>query len=157
MSGATEKLIDRVNSSQALQAASRIGVPLLLAAAIGGTRFLVSLEHRVTVVESQRASAATDVARRLEVLDAADMRSREVDRRVSMLEQVRVSTTDDISRRLGVLEAADARDREITSQMRADVSALLAQQSAMLRALERVERAVDGRLRAGSLMEGGGR
>lgn len=68
-----------------------------------------------------------------------------IDRRVAVLEQQRVGMTDDMTRRLAALELSDARDRETMTQLRTDVAALLAQQAAVLRTLDRVERALERR------------
>lgn len=68
-----------------------------------------------------------------------------IDRRVAVLEQQRVGMTDDLTRRLSALEISDARDREVMTQLRSDVAALLAQQAAVLRTLDRVERALERR------------
>jgi hypothetical protein len=68
-----------------------------------------------------------------------------IDRRVAVLEQQRHGLTDDLTHRLAALELSDARDRETMTQLRSDVAALLAQQQATLRALDRVERALERR------------
>jgi len=105
-------VVDAVAGSTALQAVSRIGIPLLLAAAAYGTTTLISLERRVAVLEQGRGDFAGEIVRRI-----------------------------------SSLETADARDRETMSQVRVDVAALLAQQAATLRALDRVERALERRER----------
>lgn len=68
-----------------------------------------------------------------------------LDRRVAILEQQRLGLAEDLTRRLGALEVSDARDRETMTQLRSDVAALLAQQAAVLRTLDRVERALERR------------
>jgi hypothetical protein len=68
-----------------------------------------------------------------------------IDRRVAVLEQQRAGLAEDMTRRLVALEVSDARDRETMTQLRSDVAALLAQQAATLRALDRVERALERR------------
>lgn len=68
-----------------------------------------------------------------------------LDRRVAVLEQQRSGMAEDLTRRLAALEVADARDREVMTQLRADLAALLAQQAAVLRTLDRVERALERR------------
>ena len=68
-----------------------------------------------------------------------------IDRRVAVLEQQRSGMTEDMTRRLAALEMSDARDRETMTQLRSDVAALLAQQAAVLRTLDRVERALERR------------
>ncbi|MGG5819655.1 hypothetical protein [Falsiroseomonas sp. HW251] len=70
-----------------------------------------------------------------------------LDRRAAVLEQGREGAAADVMRRLSALESADQRDREIIGQMRADLASLLAQQAATLRALDRVERALERRER----------
>lgn len=68
-----------------------------------------------------------------------------IDRRVAVLEQQRTGMAEDMTRRLAALELSDARDREVMTQLRSDVAALLAQQAAVLRTLDRVERALERR------------
>ena len=68
-----------------------------------------------------------------------------IDRRVAVLEQQRAGLAEDMTRRLAALELSDARDREVMTQLRSDVAALLAQQAAVLRTLDRVERALERR------------
>lgn len=68
-----------------------------------------------------------------------------IDRRVSAIELSRAAITEERSRRINALEMSDARDREAMSQLRSDMSSIAAQQAATLRALDRVERALERR------------
>lgn len=106
---------EKVANSVWLAAASRIGVPLLLAASIAAFTTLVGLERRMAQGEQV---------------------DREVLRRVEHLEQRREQDRVDYINR-------EERIREMTSIIRADISAIRADQVAMLRALSRVEQIID--------------
>lgn len=68
-----------------------------------------------------------------------------LERRVAVLESGRAAVNEDLGRRLTAIEVTDQRDRETLTQLRSDVAALLANQAATLRALDRLERAVERR------------
>lgn len=150
-------VVEKINGNAALQAVSRIGVPVLLAATGFLASFVVEVSVRLTAVETSKAEMTAVVDRRLMLLEAEDQRARDAlmlarrdtEIRVSVLEGQRSQAAEEISRRLGALEAADARDREVLSQVRSDLAGLRVGQEATLRALESLERSITGRQRSG--------
>lgn len=66
-----------------------------------------------------------------------------LERRVAILELSRVETAAETGRRLALMEDSDRRDRELMTALRAELAALRAGQDATLRAVDRLERAID--------------
>lgn len=139
MSGAGGALAERIIGNVALLAVSRIGIPLLLAAALGGSGFLFALDRRVAVLEENKAAAAELTSRRLAALEQTEQRARE-----------------DLARRMAAIETIDARERDALGAVRSDVATVAAQVAAILRSVERLERLADRRTQSG-MLEGGTR
>lgn len=106
---------ENVAHSVWLQAASRIGVPLLLAAAMWFGSTVVSIERRMA---------------------QAEQADREMVRRVETLEQRREADLNDYRQ-------LERRIQETTGTIRSDLAAIRADQAALLRALTRVEQNID--------------
>lgn len=139
MSGAGGAIAERIAGNVALLAVSRIGIPLLLASAMGGSAFLFALDRRVAVLEENKAAAAEIISRRLADMERGEQRARE-----------------DLARRMAAIEAIDARERDALGLVRSDVATVAAQVSAILRSVERLERLADRRTQSG-MLEGGTR
>lgn len=78
MPARAQNVMDKIAGSAALAAISRIGMPLLLAAATWSAATLIGLDRRVAMLEGVGTTERAEVIRRITELEQSDRRDREL-------------------------------------------------------------------------------